>query len=236
MKRSSWRTAIALLAFASLAGCGNHGSPANAQDDALASLKNLRNRGVLTQAEYDAKVATLQGGTSSGLGEGASPGATAGPPETAVTLGGPGLGGGLGSGDNSFVGGAPAPAAAAPQASAMRPAAHRSARSPQVAPDAQDPQQAAAANSSPVQNGDARSTAVHNLLDKARADSAAVAHSAHDFALKLFGHGKAAAPPVPGEQDAQALQSYGEAVLRGADASGAASGAPTPGSANTPQR
>ena len=63
MKNSKWSTAAAVLALGVLIGCSGRGSSSAAQDEALNALKNLRDRGVLTQGEYETKVATLLGST-----------------------------------------------------------------------------------------------------------------------------------------------------------------------------
>jgi Short C-terminal domain len=60
MKRSAWCSAVAFLALAVLVGCGKSAT-SGVQDETLAELKNLRDHGVLSQQEYDAKVATLAG-------------------------------------------------------------------------------------------------------------------------------------------------------------------------------
>ena len=73
MNRSLRRNGIALLVLALLVGCGGHATSTNAaQDEALTALKSLRNSGVLSEAEYQAKLATLQGTGSAGLGDGGS--------------------------------------------------------------------------------------------------------------------------------------------------------------------
>ena len=118
MNRSSRRNGIALLVSALLVGCGGHAtSTSAAQDEALTALKSLRSSGVLSEAEYQAKVATLQGTGSPGLGDGGSLGENAGTPEAAKALGVPDAGAaGLATDGKEFAGGTPARRAGNPNA------------------------------------------------------------------------------------------------------------------------
>jgi len=184
MNRSLRSNGIALLVSALLVGCGGHGtSTSAAQQDALTALKSLRASGVLSEAEYQAKLATIQGTGSTGLGDSGSVGEIAGTPDATRALGVPGDGAaGLSTGGSEFAGGPPARRAS--KANAYSPAAQNTSRAvrnglatqPDLQPDAL---------TSASQNGSAHVNPMRGLLSQARAAREAVARSAHDLALRV---------------------------------------------------
>jgi hypothetical protein len=207
MKSLSVQSALACLALALLAGCGGHAAPGTAADDSLTALKNLRDRGVLTQPEYEAKAAALQGGASPGAGDGTGLGGPESPAPVATrALGAPeAMSGGLAAGGGELSATSPA---ATPR-TAPRAARNRLAAS-------NDPPAGPAGAAEPA--AVTRSSAMRSLWDKARARETAVAHSAHDLALRMFGKSRPSAPTgqgAPNPQDAAALQSYGQTLLHG---------------------
>jgi hypothetical protein len=224
MNRSSLRSEIALLTLALLVGCGGHATPTNAvQDDALKALKSLRNSGVLSEAEYQAKVATLQGTGSAGLGDGASLDENPGRPDAARALGAPDNGAaGLSRNGEEFAGGTPARRASEPSAGTSVPqntprTAHgRLVRQADSRPDER-------ANAS--QNGNVRVSSMRDLLAQARAKQEAAARSAHDLALRFLDRATHATPSAGQRavtsQGAQALRSNVQGLLRSGDPSNA---------------
>jgi hypothetical protein len=222
MNRSSRRNGIALLVSALLVGCGGHAtSTSAAQDEALTALKSLRSSGVLSEAEYQAKVATLQGTGSPGLGDGGSLGENAGTPEAAKALGVPDDGAaGLATNGKEFAGGTPARRAGNPNVYTA--AAQNTARAGHnrlaTRTDSQPDERANA-----PQNDNAHVNPMRSLLTHARAAQDAMARSAHDLALRIR-DGATHSPSPAGQraltnQGAQALQSAGQEFLRGGDPS-----------------
>jgi hypothetical protein len=237
MQPRSWRNGCLLLACTVLLACGSHSKSNNAE--ALVALKNLRDQGVLTQAEYDAKVAALGDAAAGGLGAGGGvdPGAAAprgadGLPAASDT------GAGLAAGSNEFAGGAPAPAqhlsrAARTRAVTVGEPAAADAGSAGLAPNGN------AAGNSGNANSNSRASAMRNLLAQARAREAAVARSAHDLALRMLQRAppaNAGAPQVPNAQDAQALRAYGQALMHGANPADAAAASDQADDAGAPPR
>ncbi len=216
MNRSLRRYGIALLVLALLVGCGGHATSTNAaQDEALTALKSLRNSGVLSEAEYQAKLATLQGTGSTGLGDGGSVAESAGTADATRALGMPDSGAaGLSTNGNEFAGGPPARRASdayAPAAQNTRRALHNRLA---AQADSQPDERASAS-----QNGNAHVSPMHNLLGQARAAQDAVARSAHDLALRIR-DGASHANSSAGQraltsQGAQALTSAGQELLGG---------------------
>lgn len=239
MNRSSRCNGIALLVLALLVGCGGHATSTDAaHDEALTALKSLRNNGVLSEAEYQAKLATLQGSGSAGLGDGGSVGENAGTAEATRALGLPDNGvAGLSTTGNEFAGGPP-----------VRPASNANAYTSgaQHAPRAVHNRLATRADSQPderagaSQNGNAHINPMRSLLTKARAAQDAMSRSAHDLALRIR-DGASHANSSAGQrtltnQGAQALQSAGQEWLRSGAANASPGDAANQGSGTPPQR
>src|SRR5579862_5681492 len=234
MNRSLRDNGIALLVMALLVGCGGHAaSTSAAQDEALTALKSLRNSGVLSEAEYQAKLATLQGTGSAGLGDGGSVGGSAGTADATRALGLPDSdAAGLSANGSEFAGSPPA-----------RRASNANALAQQNGPRAVHNRLAAQADSQPdahaSQNGNVHSNPMRKLLSQARAAQDAVTRSAHDLALKIrdgASHANSsAAQRALTNQGAQALQSAGQGVL-GGDPNANPGDAANPGSGTPAQR
>jgi hypothetical protein len=252
MNRSLRINGIALLVSALLVGCGGHTtSTIAAQDEALAALKSLRTSGVLSEEEYQAKLATLQGPGSTGLGDGGSVGEIPGTPDATRALGFPDNGAaGLSTSGSEFAG-AP-PARRAGNANTYSPAAQNTPRAVhnRVAtrtdsqPDARTVQNPLAtqtesqpdARASASQNVSAHVNPLRSFLSQARAAKDTVARSAHDLALRIR-DGASHANSSAGQQaltnqGAQGLQSAGQEFSGGdpnsnpGDAANRASGNP----------
>ena len=211
MQAASWRTGLVFLACSVLCACGGHASSDNTA--ALAALKSLRDQGVLTQAEYDAKVAALSGNTAGGLGAGGGidPGAPAAGSDPAAFA----PDGGLAAGGNDFAG----VAGAAGDVPAMPP---HHARTRAIGANGANAARLTDTGAAPSAT-DTRSNVMRNLLAQAKAREAAVAHSAHELALRMLQRAPAGAPmQVPSAQDASALKSYGQALMRGSGPADAA--------------
>jgi Short C-terminal domain len=242
MGRSLARDGIAVLALAALGACGGHSPSTSAQEDSLTALKKLRDSGVLTQAEYDAKVASagaqneslaalktlrergvlsqgeydekaaaLRGDGSAGLGArgglGESSSAT---PAAGAPLGQPDAAGLAAQGSRiAEATPPPAPARQAPRAMRKRTVAQASPQAPEPPANVEP---AAEAPSPPEHRSGMR-----NFLTEAKTKEAAMARSAHDLALRMFGRSRApqSVPPIPTPEEAQALKASGDALLRG---------------------
>jgi Short C-terminal domain len=233
----SWRNGGVLLACTVLLACGSHSRSNNA--DALAALKSLRDQGVLTQAEYDTKVAALGDATAGGLGAGGGVEAAGPAPGGDGLPAAPEGGAGLAAGGNDFAGAAPAPAQHLPRAARTRavavgePATANSGSAGLAAKDNTSGNSGNSGNGNSG-NGNSRASAMRNLLAQARAKEAAVARSAHDLATRMLQRASSANPGaqhVPNAQDAEALRSYGQALMRGANPADAA--APSDAADNT---
>jgi hypothetical protein len=197
MQPASWRNGLLLLACAALFACSGHSRSNNAE--ALAALKSLRDQGVLSQAEYDAKVAALNGGDAGGLGAGSGldPGAVAGAGSDGP--GAPDPYGGLAAGGNDFAG------AASTSRDIAAPVQHHAVRSRAIAAGATS---AATAEPATPAAG-AHASAMRNLLAQAKAREAAVARSAHELALRMLQRSAQSGAPVP-----QAPNAHDAAALR----------------------
>jgi hypothetical protein len=252
MNRSLRANGIAVLLLALLAGCGRHAtSTSAAQDEALTALKSLRASGVLSEAEYQSKLATLQGTGSAGLGDSGGVGEIAAAPDATRALGMPGDGAaGLPAGGNEFA--ASPPVRRAHKANAHSPAAQNTLPAPQNTLSAAQNSLPAAnnwpatqADSQPdaragaQQNGSAHVNPMRSFLSHARAAQEAMARSAHDLALKIR-DGASHANSSTGQQaitnqGAQALGSTGQEFM-GGDPNANPRGGADQASGSPPQR
>lgn len=238
MNRSLRRNGIALLVLALLVGCGGHATSTKAaQDEALTALKSLRTSGVLSEAEYQAKLATLQGTGSAGLGDGGSVDERAGTPDATRALGVPDDGAaGLATNGSEFAGGPPTRRAS--NANTYAPAAQNTPRAVHnrlATQAASQPDERASAS----QNGNGHVNPMRGLLSQARAAQDAMARSAHDLALRIRDGASHANSPAGQRaltnQGAQALQSAGQQWL-GGDPNANPGDAANQGSSTPPQR
>jgi hypothetical protein len=239
MKRAARRNGTALLVLAPLAACGGHATSTNTAQDSIAALKTLRDRGVLTEPEYEAKVANLKdagamtpgaaaaaaGDGAAGLGDGSGLGGSAG----AAVLGG-GLDGAQGS-----VTGYPAGSSAlagdtrshrAYRLDAVK-SAQKSARRALPNPPAAEGDSRPVVATGAADNGKAQLSGFRKFLAEARAKQEAMARSAHDLAHKMLSHvshANPAADPNAANPDGQVPQSDGSGLARSGQLSSADSG------------
>jgi putative oligomerization/nucleic acid binding protein len=246
MKSSAPSKAVAFLAIAlaGLVGCGKS-STNTAHEDSLAALKNLRDRGVLTQQEYDAKVATVAGRDealkalkslrdqgvftqqeyeakvatlqgASGLGDTSSGGP--GVLAAGPTAGLPDNGAaGLGTGGSELSVGAPAQVETAPRAPprAARKTPRPAHQRELTLGDSQPIELAAAPEGS---NGAPQSGSASSEDNKSHTNPVASLWArARAKAHDLEGKilHRASQTPPPGNPDPKALESYGQTLLNG---------------------